>query len=63
METKNIVNILREATKDILTEDILKEIETAFNETVNERVTIHVEKALTEQDSDYSTAMSRLRPK
>lgn len=60
METKNIVNILREATKDILTEDTLKEIETAFNDTVNERVNIHVEKALTEQDSDYSNKLEKL---
>jgi hypothetical protein len=60
METKNIVNILKEATKDILTEDTLKEIETAFNDTVNERVNIHVEKALTEQDSDYSNKLEKL---
>jgi len=56
----NITKVLREATKDILTEDVLKEIEAAFDATVNERVQIHVEKALTEQDADYSKKLETL---
>jgi len=56
----NITKILREATKDILTEDVLKEIEAAFDSTVNERVQIHVEKALSEQDADYSKKLETL---
>ena len=56
----NITKILREATKDILTEDVLKEIEAAFDSTVNERVQIHVEKALAEQDADYSKKLETL---
>jgi hypothetical protein len=56
----NITKILKEATKDILTEDVLKEIEAAFDATVNERVQIHVEKALTEQDADYSSKLEKL---
>jgi len=57
---KNITDTLREATKDILTEDVLKEIETAFNSSVNEKVKIHVEKALIEQDEDYSKKLEKL---
>jgi len=56
----NITKVLKEATKDILTEDVLKEIEAAFNNTVNERVTLHVEKALAEQDADYSKKLETL---
>lgn len=56
----NITKVLREATKDILTEDVLKEIEAAFDSTVNERVQIHVEKALSEQDADYSKKLETL---
>jgi hypothetical protein len=56
----NISSVLREATKDILTEDVLKEIEAAFNNTVNERVQLHVEKALSEQDADYSKKLETL---
>lgn len=59
MET-NISKTLKEATKDILTEDVLKEIEAAFNASVNERVQIHVEKALTEQDADYTKKLETL---
>jgi len=56
----NISKILKEATKDILTEDILKEIEAAFETSVNEKVQIHVEKALAEQDADYSKKLETL---
>ena len=56
----DITKTLKEATKDILTEDILKEIEAAFDSTVNERVQIHVEKALSEQDADYSSKLETL---
>jgi len=55
-----INDILSEATKGILTEDVLKEIEAAFNTSVNERAQLHVEKALTEQDADYSKKLETL---
>jgi hypothetical protein len=58
--SKNVTDILKEATKDILSEDILKEIETAFNATVNDKVKIHVEKALNEQDEDYAKKLEKL---
>jgi len=58
--SKNVTDILKEATKDILTEDVLKEIETAFNASVDQKVKIHVEKALMEQDEDYSKKLEKL---
>lgn len=58
--SKNITALLKEATKDILSDEILKEIELAFNESVKEKVQLHVEKALAEQDEDYSGKLSHL---
>jgi hypothetical protein len=57
---KTVTDTLKEATKDILTEDVLKEIETAFNASVDQKVKIHVEKALMEQDEDYSKKLEKL---
>ncbi|NBW57841.1 hypothetical protein EBR43_08665, partial [bacterium] len=57
---KNITDTLKEATKDILSEENLKEIETAFNSAVTEKVNIHVKKALMEQDADYSAKLEKL---
>jgi hypothetical protein len=57
---KEISNILKEATQGILTEETLNQIETAFNQAVNERVKIHVEKALNEQDTEYSEKLEKL---
>ncbi len=56
----NITDTLKEATKDILSEENLKEIETAFNSAVTEKVNIHVKKALMEQDADYSAKLEKL---
>lgn len=57
---KNISELLKAATKDILTEDVLKEIESAFESSVEDKVKIHVEKALTEQDEDYANKLETL---
>ena len=56
----DIKSILKEATKDLLSDEVLKEIEEAFNSTVSEKVQIHVTKALTEQDEDYSKKLEHL---
>lgn len=58
--SKDIKTILKEATQDLLSEEVLKEIENAFNASVSERVQIHVTKALTEQDEDYSKKLEQL---
>ena len=54
------IDQLKEATKDILSEDSLKEIETAFNEAVNDKVQLHVEKALLEQDEAHAAKLTEL---
>ena len=56
----NISELLKAATKDILTEDVLKEIETAYEASVDAKVNLHVEKALNEQDEDYANKLETL---
>ena len=56
----DIKTILKEATQDLLSDEVLKEIENAFNTSVNEKVQLHVTKALTEQDEDYSKKLETL---
>jgi hypothetical protein len=56
----DITELLKTATQDILTEETLKEIESAFNTSVEDKVKIHVEKALAEQDSDYAEKLKSL---
>ena len=58
--SKDIKSILKEATQGLLSEEILKDIENAFNASVSEKVQIHVTKALTEQDEDYSKKLEQL---
>lgn len=58
--SKNVVDVLKEATKDILSEQTLNEIQQAFEASVNEKVKIHVEKALAEQDEDHSKKLESL---
>jgi len=58
--TKDIKTILKEATQDLLSEEVLKEIEAAFNSAISEKVQLHVTKALTEQDEDYSSKLEHL---
>ena len=43
-----------------VTEDVLKEIEDSFNTSVDEKVKLHVEKALLEQDDDYAKKLETL---
>ena len=56
----DISKLLKEATQGILTEETLGQIQEAFDSAVNERVAIHVEKALTEQDSEYTEKAQQL---
>jgi hypothetical protein len=58
--SKNVVDVLKEATKDILSEQTLNEIQQSFEASVNEKVKIHVEKALAEQDEDHSKKLEAL---
>ena len=56
----DIKSILKEATKDLLSDEVLKEIENSFNSSVQNKVQIHIEKALAEQDEDYSKKLEHL---
>lgn len=57
---KEISNLLKEATQGILTDETLNQIQEAFDTAVDERVRIHVEKALTEQDAEYTEKAEQL---
>lgn len=58
--TKDIVQSLKEATKDMLSDESLNEIQSSFDSAVNEKAKIHVEKALNDQDADYSGKLVKL---
>jgi hypothetical protein len=53
-------DVLKEATKDILSPESLTAIEKTFNEQVETKVALHVEKALNEQDADYTSKLQKL---
>jgi hypothetical protein len=55
-----ISKLLKEATQGILTDETLSQIQEAFDGAVNERVKIHVEKALMEQDLEYTAKAEQL---
>lgn len=56
----DIKTILSEATGGALNEEVLSEIETVFEKKVNDKVEIHVEQALNEQDELYTEKLKEL---
>jgi len=58
--SNDIKTVLKEATKDLLTEETLNSIQQAFDTAVKERTTIHTEKALLEQDNEYADKLEKL---
>lgn len=56
----SISELLKSQTEGILSEESLKEIETVFNKSVQEKAKLHVEKALLEQDADYAAKLKNL---
>lgn len=58
--SKDIATLLKESTKGLLSEESLAVIKESFETAVNERVAIHVEKALLEQDEDYTRKLEHL---
>jgi hypothetical protein len=56
----DIKQTLKEGTKDLLSEEVLDEIEAVFNEAVVERATLHVEAALVQQDEDHASKVQAL---
>jgi hypothetical protein len=57
---QEISKLLKEATQGILTDETLAQIQEAFDGAVSERVKIHVEKALIEQDAEYTSKAEKL---
>ena len=58
--SNEISTILKEATKDLLTEESLKAITEAFEKKVDEKVTLAVESALIKQDEEYSAKLEKV---
>lgn len=56
----DIKQILSEATNGALNEDVLSEIENVFEKKVNDKVEIHVEQALSDQDELYTEKLNEL---
>ena len=51
---------LNDATKDILSEESLSDIQAAFDDAVAQKVQLHVEKALLEQDTTHASKLTKL---
>lgn len=58
--SKDITSILKEAVGDSITQETLDQIETVFNEAVESRADIRVEKALIEQDQTHANKLEKL---
>lgn len=56
----DIKQILSEATNGALNEEVLSEIENVFQQKINDKVEIHVEQALNEQDELYTEKLNEL---
>jgi transposase-like protein len=58
--SQDISNLLKEATKDLLTEETLKLISEAVEKKAEEKVQLAVEAALVKQDEEYSTKLEKV---
>jgi hypothetical protein len=58
--SEQVVDQIKDATKDILSEDNLAEIQSAFDDAVATKVQLHVEKALLEQDTAHAEKLNKL---
>ena len=56
----DIKQTLKEGTKDLLSEEVLEEIEAVFNEAVEQRAQLQVESALVQQDDDHADKVQKL---
>lgn len=57
---KDVQDILQNLSKDLLSENQLKELSEAFEQEVQKRIDINVEQALAAQDEDYANKMTAL---
>ena len=56
----DIKQILSEATNGALNDEVLSEIENVFEQKINDKVEVHVESALNEQDELYTEKLKEL---
>lgn len=56
----DIKQTLKEGTKDLLSEEVLTQIEEVFNQAVEEKATLQVEAALVKQDEDHAAKVQAL---
>jgi hypothetical protein len=56
----NFVDVIKEATEGILSEDSLVAIQEAFNQAVEQKTTVSVEAALVKQDAEYADKLKSL---
>lgn len=60
MAKDNIIQVLKEATQGLLTDESLSAIENAFTQAVNDKTQLHVEQALVKQDEEYASKLKGL---
>lgn len=60
MSEANLKTILKEASGDVLTDETLDQIESMFNEAVDTKAALRVEKALIEQDESHAAKLEEL---
>ena len=58
--SKDIKALLKEATKDLLTEETLNTIQQSFDAAVKDRAQANTDKALLEQDNEYANKLEKL---
>lgn len=58
--SKDITNLLKEATKDLLSEETLKAISEAVEKKADEKVQLAVEAALVKQDEEYAEKLEKV---
>lgn len=58
--SKDIATLLKEATKGLLSDESLAAIKETFDTAVTDRASVHVEKALAEQDAEYTSKLEHL---
>lgn len=58
--SQDISNLLKEATKDLLSEDTLKAISTAIEKKADDKAQLAVEAALVKQDEEYATKLQQV---
>ncbi len=56
----DITNLLKEATKDLLSEESLKAIAEAVEKKAEEKVQLAVEAALVKQDEEYASKLEKV---